>query len=302
MPAALSPDRLYRTTDPNILDFTTTTEIAPLPGLIHQTRAREAIGFGTCISQPGFNIFAVGDTAGRVRDSVRLMLDEAALGQPGPPDWVYVYNFADPQRPKALSLPAGRAPALQKMVHDLIEELQAALPAVFESEDYQKQRGAVEQAIQARGQAAFAALTEKAQAQNIAILRTPAGFTMAPMRDGKMVPPDDFNAWSRDEQLAVQQAIEALEKDLEDTLRTMPRLEKERRDAVLALQRETARTAIEHPVSEVKSAFADLPDVLAHIDEITKDLLENVHLFARPQEAAADPTAAHAAWRGLGAV
>ena len=111
MPAALSPDRLYRTTDPNILDFTTTADIAPLPGLIHQTRAREAIGFGTCISQPGFNIFAVGDTADRVRDSVRLMLDEAALGQPGPPDWVYVYNFADPQRPKALSLrPAGRRP------------------------------------------------------------------------------------------------------------------------------------------------------------------------------------------------
>jgi lon-related putative ATP-dependent protease len=291
MPAALSPDRLYRTTDPNILDFTTTADIAPLPGLIHQTRAREAIGFGTCISQPGFNIFAVGDTADRVRDSVRLMLDEAALGQPGPPDWVYVYNFADPQRPKALSLPAGRAPALQKMVHDLIEELKAALPAVFESEDYQKQRGAVEQAIQARGQAAFAALNEKAQAQNIAILRTPAGFTMAPIRDGKIVPPEDFNAWSRDEQLAAQQAIEALEKDLEDTLRTMPRLEKERRDAVLALERETARNAIEHPVSQVKTAFADLPDVLAHVDEITKDLLENVHLFAAPQEAAADPMA-----------
>ena len=83
------------------------------------------------------------------------MLDEAALGQPLPPDWVYVYNFADPQRPKALSLPAGRAPALQKAVHDLIEELKAALPAVFESEDYQKQRGAAEQAIQAKGPDCF---------------------------------------------------------------------------------------------------------------------------------------------------
>jgi lon-related putative ATP-dependent protease len=292
MPAApepLSADRLYRTTDPNALDFTTTAEIAQLPGLIHQRRAREAIGFGTCIGQPGFNIFAVGDTAGRVRDSVRLMLDEAALSQPAPSDWVYVYNFGDPQRPKALSLPAGRAPALEKSIHDLIEELRAALPAVFESEDYQKQRGAAEQAIQARGQAAFAALNERAQAQNIAILRTPAGFTMAPIRDGKIVPPEDFNAWSREEQRAAQQAIEALEKDLEDTLRAMPRLEKERRDAVLALEREAVRSAIEHPVGQVKAAFADLPAVLAHIDEITKDLIENAHLFAVPQEAAADP-------------
>jgi lon-related putative ATP-dependent protease len=292
MPAAptpLSPDRLYRTTDPGALDFATTDEMAQLPGLIHQSRAREAIGFGTCISQPGFNIFAVGDTAGRVRDSVRLMLDEAALSQPAPPDWVYVYNFADPQRPKALSLPAGRAPAFQKAVHDLIEELKVALPAVFESEDYQKQRGAVEQAIQAKGQTAFAALNEKAQAKNIVILRTPAGFTMAPVRDGKIVPPDVFNAWPREQQIAVQQAIESLEKDLEDTLRGMPRLEKEQRDAVLALERETARFAMEHLVAAVKAAFADLPGVLAHIDEITKDLLENVHLFAEPREAAADP-------------
>src|SRR5580658_11127595 len=99
-PTPLLPERLYRAIDPKALDFATTDDLALLPGLIHQPRAREAIGFGTCISQPGFNIFAVGDTAGRVRDSVRLMLDEAALSQPSPPDWVYVYNFADPQRPK----------------------------------------------------------------------------------------------------------------------------------------------------------------------------------------------------------
>jgi hypothetical protein len=87
MPTAatpLAPDRLYRATDPTALDFTTTAEMAQLPGLVHQTRAREAISFGTCISQPGFNIFVVGDNAGRLRDSVRLMLDEAAPGQKGP--------------------------------------------------------------------------------------------------------------------------------------------------------------------------------------------------------------------------
>ena len=67
-PTPLSPDRLYRVADSGVLDFADTSEMAQLPGLIHQARAREAIGFGTCISQPGFNIFAVGDTAGGVRD------------------------------------------------------------------------------------------------------------------------------------------------------------------------------------------------------------------------------------------
>ncbi len=40
---------------------------------------------------------------------------------------------------------------------------------------------------------------------------------MAPARDGKVVPPDEFNAWPEAEQQEMQAAIEELEKDLEDT-------------------------------------------------------------------------------------
>ena len=287
----LPPARLYRVTDPAALDFATTDDLAAPPGLIHQPRAREAIGFGTCVSQPGFNIFAMGDAAGRVREAVRLMLDEAALGRAGPPDWVYVYNFTDPQRPRALSLPAGRAVPLRKAVHDLITELKAALPAMFESEEYQKHRGAIEQTIQARGGAAFAALSEKARGQNVALLRTPSGFTLAPIRDGKVVAPDVFNAWTPEEQSAAREAVEGLEKDLEDILRGMPRLEKEQRDAVLALERDTARLAMEVPLATSRAAFADLPDALEHIAAIAADLLDNIQLFTVRPDPAAEPPA-----------
>ena len=289
-PEPLPASRLMRAADPAALGFATTAELAPPPGLIHQPRARDAIGFATCIAQPGFNIFATGDAAGGVRDQVRLMLNEAALSRRGPPDWAYVYNFADPRRPKALSLPAGRAPVFAKAIHDLIEELKRALPALFESEDYQKQRATIEQTIQARGQAAFSAVSDRALAKNIAILRTPQGFTMAPLREGKVVPADVFNGWTREEQLGVQHDIDALEKDLEDTLRGMPRLDKEARDAVRTLERATGRAAIEHPVGPVKAAFADLPDAAAHIEALIEDLLENLSLFAekpdQPREGA----------------
>lgn len=288
-PAPLPASSLYRVTDPGALEFTTTDELAILPGLIHQPRAREAIGFGTCIGQPGFNIFAIGDNAGHVRESIRLMLDEAALSQPGPPDWVYVNNFADPRRPKAVSLPAGRAPAFQKSVHDLIEELKAALPAVFESEDYQKQRAAIEMAVHAKGQAAFDAVNKKALAVDIAIVRTPTGFTLAPIRDGKIVPPQDFATWTTDEQRKTQEAIAGLEKDLEETLRGMPRLEKEQRDATLALARDALRVALDHPLAPLKAAFGGLPGVQAHLDAIVADLVENAALFAARPDGQADP-------------
>lgn len=292
MPSPLPPDRLYRAADLGALDFATTADLAPLPGLTEQPRAREAIGFGTAIAQPGYNIFVSGSSLARMQPAVRALLEDAARQKPPPPDWVYVNNFANPQRPLALSLPGGRAPAMQKAIHDLIEELKVSLPAIFESEDYQKRRAAIEQAIQSQSQTAFAALNEKATAAGIAILRTPMGFAMAPARDGKVVPPPEFNAWPAEEQKKVRTAIEALEKDLEQTLRAVPRLEKQQRDAVRTLDRETAQFAMAQPVEEVKAAFADLPKVLSHIDTICADLLDNIGLFIAADAAPDNPMAA----------
>jgi lon-related putative ATP-dependent protease len=275
----LAADRLYRPADTAALGFETTAELAPLPDLIDQPRARDAIGLATCIDRPGFNIFAIGSGSARIQHAILGMLKAAAIDRPAPPDWVYVNNFAEPHRPIAIALPAGRGPAFGKAVHTLIDELKGALPTLFESEDYQKRRTAIEQSIQARGQQAFAALNEKAAAQGIAILRTPMGFGMAPARDGKVVEPAAFNAWPEEERKATREAIEALEKDLEETLRAIPRLEKAARDAIRKLERDTAQYAITQPIEEVKAAFADLPKVLAHIDAISADLLENVQLF-----------------------
>lgn len=282
-PRALSPDRHYRNADLAGLAFETTADLIPLPGMSEQARAHEAIVLGTAIDVPGFNIFVIGSPAARMQASIRTLLDDAARNRPQPPDWVYVNNFAEAQKPRALSLPGGRAPAFQQAVHDLIEELKLSLPAMFESDDYQKRRGALEQSIRGKGQQAFNALQEKAGGQKIAILRSPMDFAMAPLQDGKVVTPDEFSAWPEDRQRDVRAAIEALEKELEETLRAVPHLEKELRDAVRALDRETAQFAMAQPVDELKARFADLPAVVAHIDVLHADLLDNIQLLINPE-------------------
>lgn len=51
---ALAPNRLYRPAALDALEFASTAELAPLPGSLNQTRAQEAIRFGTAIGQRGF--------------------------------------------------------------------------------------------------------------------------------------------------------------------------------------------------------------------------------------------------------
>lgn len=285
LPAPLPAAQLYRKADLSALAFATSAELAPLPSLSEQPRAHAAIRFGIGIDHRGFNIFAVGAPGARLQQALKALLDDAAAGRPAPQDWVYVNNFTAAHRPAAIALPPGRAPALAAAMRQLVEDLRSALPAAFSAEDYQKRRAAAEQSIQARQEAAFAALNEKAAARNIVILRTPMGFAMAPTRDGKVVPPPEFNTWPQAEQEAVRAAIHEIEGELEQTLRAMPRLEKEQRDAVRALDRETARFAIAPLFDDLRAGFAGLPAVLAWFDAVQADVLDNVPLFRAAEEA-----------------
>ncbi len=211
--------------------------------------------------------------------AVERVLQQAAGERPQPSDWVYVNNFQDPRRPVAIELPPGRARDFAGAMRSLIDDLKTAMPAVFDSEDYQTRRGAIDQAFQAKQAQAFTAVRDKAAAKNIVILRTPMGFALAPARNGEPIPPNEFRTWPQAQQNAIQEDIAALEKELEHVVRQLPQWETERRDEVRKLNRETAKFAISRYIDDTKQRFADLAKVLAHLEAIRSDLIENVAMF-----------------------
>lgn len=284
-PAPLSADQLYRKADLSTLSFATTRDLAALPALVGQKRAQDAILFGASVAARGFNTFAVGASGARIWPLVRRVLAEAPAKRAPSSDWVYVNNFASPHRPTAIALPAGRAPAMQAALRKLIEDLRVTLPSLFESENYQRRRRAIEEEMRSKAQKIFTALGEHAAERGVAVVRTPMGFAAGPMEKGAVVEPEVFNGWPEERRRAAQEAIREIESQLEETLRTMPRYDKERRDAVRALDQETARFAIDQEISEAREGLVDLPEVLAHLDAVQTDLLENVHLFLPQQEA-----------------
>ena len=144
-------------------------------------------------------------------------------------------------------------------MHALIDDLKTALPAVFQSEDYQARHSAIDQTFQSKQAKSFSALHEKAAAKGIAILRTPMGFTLAPLRDGKIVPPEEFNGWPEEKQNEIREGMKGLEKELEQVVRRIPRLEMERRDELRKLDRETAMFAVGQSIDEVRGKFWIFP-------------------------------------------
>ena len=259
LPQALEASELRRVVEPAALEFKTTDELDPASGLIGQERALKAIQFGTNIKSYDFNIFVLGPPASGKTTAVKAHLGPKAAELPTPTDWVYVYNFENPNRPKALQLPHGRGKALARGMVATLDELRSVLPARFESEDYQVRRRAIDEQFRSGQEEALEALNVKAQAQNIAILRTPTGFTMAPMHEGKVVKPEVFNALPETMRKEVETKIEALQKELASILERMPKADKERRAQLSELNEDVAKHAVDEALDDLLASFSDVP-------------------------------------------
>jgi predicted ATP-dependent protease len=250
------------------------------------------LALAVAAARPGFNLVVIGDSAARLAGAARNYLAAIAATRPAPADWVYVFNFADPQKPRAISLAPGEAPRLRDAMRLLVEDLKVALPAMFASEDYQARRHAIDSRYAQKQQEAFGALGQRAAASGIAIVRTPLGFSLAPMKDNAIVSPEDFNAWPEETRKATREKIGELEGELERIVRQVPKWEKERREEVRKFDHQSARLVIGDSIRDEQAAFAHNAAVASHLEAVNADLIENAGMFVVAREDNAEDSVA----------
>lgn len=285
----LSPEQLFNRCDPAGLPGDSTDDLEDLPGLIGQERAIEAVAFGIGIKRQGYNLFALGVSGTGKHSVIADYLRRQAARQPTPDDWCYVNNFTDPQKPNALRLPAGRAAGLRDAMADMVAELKVVLPATFEGDDYRARRDVIEEQFRRQGEQAFSGLKQKAEQQNVTLIRTPSGLALAPMREGEVMKPEEFGRLPQKEQESIKAQVDALQDDLEAVVRRGPEWDRKHREAVRNLGQEVTKFAVGHLIEELRRAYQDLPEVLAYLIEVETDVVENIEDFLpgpRPEQAA----------------
>src|SRR6185295_568640 len=121
---------------PATLKFKTTNELKILNDFIGQERALTALNLGVGIKRQGYNLYAMGPPGIGKRSLITNVLKEKAKNNNTPPDWAYIYNFEDPEKPLALQLPPGCGIILKNDIKNLINKLSTHILAVFESDQY----------------------------------------------------------------------------------------------------------------------------------------------------------------------
>jgi predicted ATP-dependent protease len=275
----LPPEALYRRCDPASLPFETTSELEPLPEPLGQERATEALRFGAAMRRAGYHVFALGPAGLGKRRLVERLLAERAAREPVPPDWCYLHDFEDPQRPRAVSMPPGTGARFRRDMEALVGEIRAAVPAAFESDQYRTRLQMMQKQLEEEREQAMSALSRKAQERGVAVVRTPVGVAVAPVREGEVLEPDRFHQLPAEEQARIQKDLSEMQEELAALVRSFPASERRHRDKVKEMNREVALFAVGHLIDEVRHRYPDLPQVVTHLDAVQKDVVENVHEF-----------------------
>ncbi|MBT5941819.1 MAG: AAA family ATPase, partial [Rhodospirillaceae bacterium] len=276
---ALPTSKLYTHCDPSQFDFKSTASLEPLTEFIGQDRAVESVRFAIGMDHEGYNLFAFGPQGTGKSSLVREFLCVKSADQPVPDDWCYIHNFSEPHKPRALRLPPGRGRSLAQDMDQLIEDLLAAIPAVFEGEEYQLRRQTLDDAFKESQENTISDLQEVAGEKNVAIIRTPMGLAVAPMKNGEVLKPEIFQKLAKKEREEITSAMEEVQETLQETLAQVPKSEKEHREKIRNLGRQMTEVVVKHLISDLKQKHHDLPYVISFLEEVRSDIVRDARDF-----------------------
>ncbi len=279
LPAKLTPEKLYRTCNPQEFSFETTAELDGHVNATGQERAIDAITFSMGIRHDGFNLFALGPNGTGKQSSIMHFLADIAPNAPTPSDWCYVNNFENPRKPKALKLPAGKGSSLSRDMEHLVEALFTVIPAAFSSEEYQAQEKDIRETFQEQQGESIGELEKKAVENNIALIRTPAGFAFAPMKNGEVVKPEEFMLLKQEERDAIDEEITTLKTAMQSILAQIPKWQRETQEKIKELNRNIASFAVKPLIAELRNSYESLQEVTTYLDALENDVIENFDKF-----------------------
>ncbi|HZD24936.1 MAG TPA: ATP-binding protein, partial [Alphaproteobacteria bacterium] len=276
-------DQVYRRCDPAQFGFCSTEELEGLDWVLGQERALRAVEFGVGIRRDGYNLFVMGLTSSGRHSTMKSFLERRAAGEGKPDDWVYVNNFEQQHKPLAMRLPSGRASELHNEMRRLLEEISSAIPAAFETDEYRTRREAIENEFKEKQEDAFGEIQEEARKRSLALIRTPMGLALAPVHDDEVMPPEEFRKLPPPVREQIEKDIEELQQRLQQTVQQVPDWDRERRRLVRELNREITSAAVSRLIATVRKTFEGLDNVLAHLERVERDIIDNAEQFLRTE-------------------
>lgn len=280
----LASDKLRRSYDASNLKIKSTAEVDAASNIIGQPRGVQAIEFGIGMKSPGYNIYVLGESGTGRTTAIQQFIASKQTSDPIPPDWVYVNNFLEPHKPMAIKLPPGEACRLRDSLLQFIRQLKGEIARAFDNQAFRDASLEVRHEMDQNREDLFAALQQKAATMNGALLASPEGFRIVPAQDGQPLQPQQFSDLPEEEQAAWKETYHVLQHELNEVVHQVRKLEIEALNDLEELKGRVASSVVDVAMKDLKDQFSDYAKVIDYLEQVHKDILENVDLFRAEDE------------------
>jgi len=278
----LAPEKLRWTCDPALFEFETTEELPDLDYAIGQQRALRSIEFGLGMEETGFNLFISGETGTSRTSTIRNILKKRSKEEPQPSDWVYVNNFKDSDSAVSLALPAGKGSELSADMKVLVDAFKTDIPKALESPEYEARRAEILEEYQKNNNELFQTLEKEAAKHGFALQRTVSGLVIVPQKQGRNYTQEEYEALSEKKRQKLDQTGKSLTERLNEVLRRVRDNEKLTKEALGQADRDLGMSCLGHRLGPISEKYTGLEKVLAYLDAVQEDILNNLEDF-KPQ-------------------
>ena len=273
--------------DASSLPFEHTGQLeAPEQKILGQERASDAIRFGMGMKSGGYHIFIAGPSKAGLTHAAKTYIEEQAKKEPTPPDWCYVYNFKEPDRPKSIKLSAGRGKLLKKDMQEMIEAVQKRIAEVFESEEYTSKEAEVHKAFELRRREVIEDLSAQAKEQGFLLQVSQVGMMIIPAtKDGIPMSQEKLGELTDEEKRSLREKSDALQERMKEAVKKIREAETALKEQRRQLDSALALSVVSEIMDPYLDKFKEEPDVLDHLKGVQSDILENIGEFRKKEEA-----------------
>lgn len=287
----LSIDQLRAYIDPESLPFENTDTLEALEKkVVGQERGVDAIKFGMGMKEYGYNVYIAGPSKAGLTYIAKTFIKDQAKEEPVPPDWCYVYNFKETDKPKSLKLSPGRGKELKKDMAEFIDTLQAKIPEVFDSDDYRAKESEVHQSFEKRRREIIDELSEKAKAEGFVLQFSQVGMVIIPAnKEGEPMTQEDLRQLEEEERKALREKSDELHDKMKDAIKHIREAEAEFKEKHTKLDNEIALFVVGQLMDNYEEKYKEEEHVLNYLKMVQEDILENIDDFKKKPEAQQQP-------------
>ncbi len=282
MTKTLRPTDLRACCDPAALPFGDSREIPDDPSVLSRTqpRAHAALSLALTIGGREHNVYLAGEPYLGRTYFARSFLDPAAARAATPPDWLYVYNFDDPDRPRAVSLPAGQGRGFKTALAKAVSDLREEIPARFEREAYLTQKQSLLRGYNADRETVIDEMEQRAKGEGYSLfVDDQGGFTLYPLLEGKVVSDEEFERLDPELKKTLKAKGDRLLEEMGTALRRLSKEERGYRDREKDLERATVGEVVDGHFAQFADLRAGNPAIEQFLAALRADILDNVDAF-----------------------